>query len=240
MPMTPRRVKLGLAAFVALSGAAAVNLALMQPGGGRGGATARPARGLDRLPGIESTTLQSPTPAKSAAAGAAARRDGAVARAAPPPRDDTDDAETTRAVQRELALRGYYQGAIDGIAGLVTQGAIMAFEYDHGRALSATASEDLLKAIMLADARRPSQPVAAWSPAVGARAEQVIRTVQQSLIGLGHKIGVVDGLLGAETVRAIRTFEVAQHLGETGRVSGALVARLATLASQGRLAAGRN
>lgn len=238
--MTPRRVKLGLVAFVALSGGTAVNLALMQPGGGRGGATARPARGLDRLPGIESTTLQSPAAATAATPYAAARREGALDRTATPSREVIDDAETTRAAQRELALRGYYQGAVDGIAGLMTQGAIMAFEYDHGRALSATASEDLLKAIMVTDPQRPTQPVAAWSPAIGPRAEQVVRTVQQSLIRLGHKISRVDGTLGSDTVRAIRAFEATQHLGETGRVSGALVARLAALASQGRLAASRN
>lgn len=238
--MTPRRVKLGLAVFAALSGAAAVNLAMMQPNAGRGGVTARPARGLDRLPGIDSTTLPTATAPVSAPPVASARRDAPNARPAPAPREDIDDAETTRAVQRELALRGYYQGAVDGIAGLMTHGAIMAFEYDYGRALSATASEDLLKTIMLSDPGKPERPAATWSPAVGPRAEQVIRTVQQSLIRLGYKIGAVDGSLGPETVRAIRAFEVEQRLGETGRVSGALVARLATLASQGRLAAGRN
>lgn len=238
--MTPRRVKLGLAAFVALSGAAAVNLTAMQPNGARGGVTARPARGLDRLPGIDSTTLSTAAPQVAAPSVAGSRRDGPSSRPAPTSREDVDDAETTRAVQRELALRGYYQGAVDGIAGLMTHGAIMAFEYDHGRALSATATEDLLKTIMLSEPGKPTRPAATWSPAIGPRAEQVIRTVQQSLIRLGYKIGAVDGSLGPETVRAIRAFEAEQRLGETGRVSGALVARLATLASQGRLAAGRN
>ena len=40
----------------------------------------------------------------------------------------------TRAVQRELQIRGYETGARDGVAGVMTRGAIMAYEHDHGLA----------------------------------------------------------------------------------------------------------
>lgn len=227
--MLPRRIRYGLAAFMLLSGAAMANLMLMQPGGGRGAQSERNYRGLDRLPGIGSTsltTLPQPRPATDP-------RPDAVVRASP-----ADDAETTRAIQRELTARNYHPGTIDGIDGLVTRGAIMAFEHDHGLPLTATPSEELLKQIMLADPRAPSPPRGQPTMVADSRAEQVVRTVQQSLTRLGYQIAEVDGRLSPVTEAAIRKFESDHKLKPSGRISGLLVARLAALASQGKLAAG--
>jgi peptidoglycan hydrolase-like protein with peptidoglycan-binding domain len=130
--------------------------------------------------------------------------------------------ELTRAIQRELQARGYEAGASDGVAGIVTRAAIMAFETDHGLALTGEASERLLQVILLGTT--DSDVKSAEGP--GPRAAEVIRTVQTSLAKLGYPVGKPDGRLNESTVRAIREFEAQQGLNDSGRISGQLVARL--------------
>ena len=144
---------------------------------------------------------------------------------------------TTRALQRELESRGYLIGANDGVAGLVTRAAIMAYEYDHGIALTGEPTERLLQAVILGTATSDA-PASANQP-VGPYAEQVIRTTQQSLSGLGYGPIKADGFMGDTTVGAIRRFEHQQGLPETGRISGVLVARLAKFAALGQVQSGR-
>lgn len=139
--------------------------------------------------------------------------------------------ETIRAVQRELNYRGYEVGTPDGKRGLVTQAAIMAYEYDHGLPLTGEASEGLLKQILLGEAPMPARPKT--SSERSATAEAVIRKVQTQLAAAGYQPVKPTGHIDEDTVRAIREFESDQKLPETGRVSGQLVARLAL---QGRQA----
>jgi len=150
----------------------------------------------------------------------------------------TEGGDVVRAVQRELKERGYESGMPDGNAGLMTRAAIMAFEHDHGLALTAEPSPQLLKLILMGGFERRQAADAVMGREQSVQATQVIRTVQQSLVTLGYALGRVDGRLGEDTVRAIRDFEIDQGLAETGRVSGLLVARLSRLAGQGRMASG--
>jgi peptidoglycan hydrolase-like protein with peptidoglycan-binding domain len=142
--------------------------------------------------------------------------------------------DVTRAVQRELQIRGYETGAQDGVAGLMTRGAILAFEYDHGLPLSARPSQELLKSILLGDGRTPSAKRPAGTES--AQAEEVIRSVQRSLAKLGYRPGPANGKLTDDTAHAIRAFEIDQTLAESGRVSGPLISRLARLSSEGTVA----
>lgn len=149
-----------------------------------------------------------------------------------------DTQDVTKALQRELKARGYETGSADGQPGLMTRAAIMAYEHDRDMPLTGEPSSQLLKLVLLGDI-----PVsAATDPRArreqSAQATHVIRTVQQSLVTLGYMPGKIDGRPGEDTVRAIREFELDQGLPETGRVSGQLVARLARLAGQGRIATG--
>jgi peptidoglycan hydrolase-like protein with peptidoglycan-binding domain len=145
--------------------------------------------------------------------------------------------EVTRAVQRELQIRGYETGARDGVAGLMTRAAILAFEFDHGLPLNARPSQELLKSILLGDGRMASAKRAAGTES--AQAQDVIRSVQRSLAKLGYRPGPPNGRLTADTARAIRAFEIDQTLPESGRVSGPLISRLARLSGDGKVAAGR-
>ncbi len=127
--------------------------------------------------------------------------------------------QLVRAIQRELQSRNYFKGRVDGKLGIMTRAAIMAFETDHGLALTADAREELLHALLLGastgrvKARR----------GVGPEAKSVIRLVQ----GLLAKVGYADvdrtGKLDAVTRHAITTFEQRHNLKPKGRISAELV-----------------
>ena len=210
-----QRLFLGLASFAALSGAVLANVFYLQPLAGQRAQRIE----LGPSPEVLSPKLLS--------------NGGTNSRAAPV--DDTYT--TTRAVQRELESRGYVIGASDGVAGLVTRAAVMAYEYDHGLALTGEPTPYLLQTIILGTAA--SETVTAANQRVGPHAEQVIRTTQQSLVGLGYGPIKVDGILGETTVRAIRRFEQQQSMPQTGRISGLMVSRLARLAALGQVQSAR-
>jgi peptidoglycan hydrolase-like protein with peptidoglycan-binding domain len=226
--MLPVRMKLQLFAFVLLSGGVAANLFLLQPGRGHGMARATQPAGDSLFAAVADTSIGD--------TGSIGRQSGVKV---PPlgsePAADIpqDTREMTRAVQRELRIRGYETGAADGTPSQMTQAAIMGFEFDHQLPLTGRPSQELLKIILLGgdsgstkgDTRRPQS----------AEAEAVIRSVQNSLTRLGYKPGRITGRLSADTARAIREFEVDQALPESGRVSGPLVSRLARLTDEGQV-----
>jgi peptidoglycan hydrolase-like protein with peptidoglycan-binding domain len=142
--------------------------------------------------------------------------------------------DTIRAIQRELKLRGYGPLPGDGSMGLTTRAAIMAYEYDQGLALEGQASERLLRRILLGAAEGPADAGSAGSAAGTVRtaeAQQVVRAAQQWLAALGYQPGRSDGQLGAETVSAIRDFEMDKGLVPRGRISAELVTRLSEAAA---------
>lgn len=215
-------MRVGTAGFFVMSCVLALNLHFFQPVNARNPASRTAALSMGPAPasGFETAATDRAsdatvdlTPGHHAPVGAAG--------------------EVTRAIQRELQARGYEAGQPDGVPGIATRAAIIAYESDHGLQLTAEPSEDLLREILLGGSgSRVSLP----TDAPGPHAEQVIRQVQQALARLGYKPGRPDGRMGEGTVRAIRDFEGQQGLSQSGRVSAQLVARLFRLAGQGRVA----
>ena len=140
--------------------------------------------------------------------------------------DEVADAETVRAIQRELKERGYGPVPFDGAIGLVTRAAIMAFEHDHGMALTGEASERLLKHMVLGAVAPANVSHSSVDRVATVHAAEVIRSVQQRLAALGYAPGHVDGRLGEETVKAIREFEMDKGMVPRGRVSAELAVGL--------------
>lgn len=244
--MTPRSMKLVTITFFGLSAALLINLLSLQPTS----SVRLAGRGSDRA-STPSLTVAAESDSDGKGRVRVAPREAASERkpglapartinlaTSEPTASAGDGPETIRAVQRELQARGYEAGTVDGVPGLVTRAAVLAYEFDHGLSLSAEPSERLLKQILLGESQ-PSANPGSGNGEHTAQAEQVIRTVQQSLANVGYAVGKTDGRMGEETVRAIREFETDQGMPETGRVSGHLVARLARLAGQGRLTASR-
>lgn len=255
--MTPNKTKLVGFTFLGLSGALVLNLLVLQPAtstrlNGRAGERAQQKSAQALALAIEEPRVSDAPGAPKSRVNSDSRaasdlRTAAIDKKTPAPKAGTtveqqspgsEGPETIRAVQRELQARGYEAGTVDGVPGLITRAAILAYEYDHGLPMTGEASERLLKQILLGELQPSATPGAPTGSAEHSpQAEQVIRTVQQSLANAGYAVGKPDGRMGEETVRAIREFETDQGLPETGRVSGQLVARLARLAGQGRLTA---
>ena len=131
-------------------------------------------------------------------------------------------ADIVRGMQRELNTQGYAPGAPDGVAGLVTRAAIMAYEHDNGIPLTGDATQELLGRIVLG----PAVPAAARlgkSEVKGTEAATVVKVVAQSLAAQGYAVPKPDGGVAATLVTAIRDFEADQKLPDTGRISAALV-----------------
>lgn len=221
--MTPGGTRLALSAFVLLSSGLLANLFMLQA----------PGRGTPWSPITQTGSTDRTEPAPAVAwSHQLAGNGGDPAKAAPLA---GDSAELTRAVQRELNARGYDTGVVDGVAGLVTRAAIIAYEGDHGLPLTGEPREALLENILLGSGARTSD-TAARGEEPGPRAQSVIRAVQRALQKLGYYSGAIDGRLSPETARSIRQFEAKLGMTETGRISGPLLARLARVAGQSVLA----
>jgi peptidoglycan hydrolase-like protein with peptidoglycan-binding domain len=239
--MLPGRIKLQFAAFLLLSGALAANLLLLQPFL-REESAARASSQRDtwladaQLAGFGDTgsiTRQETSPPASAnSVNVIEAFSKPEAQAAAP----TDAIEVTRAVQRELKIRGYETGEADGAATVMTRAAIMGFEYDHGLPMTGRPSQRLLKSIIMGDSARKSRNIG--SNGQSNEAADVIRSVQASLSKAGYRPGRATGKLSPETMRAIRAFEADQSMPETGRISGPLVSRLARVTGDGKVASG--
>ena len=233
--MLPKRMTVQLIAFLVLSGGVAANVFFLQTGG-RGAQSARVSDATAwNIAAIEAAEFGDTGSIERGARNTTQAT--ALNLAAVPSAGDAakgSATEVTRAVQRELQIRGYETGGSDGIAGIMTRGAIMAYEYDHNLPLSGQPSDRLLKAIILGEGGKAKGK---GGEVKTAEAQDVVRSVQRSLAKLGYKPGAPNGRLTPDTLRAIRAFEGDQALPETGRISGPLIARLLRLSGDGRVAA---
>jgi peptidoglycan hydrolase-like protein with peptidoglycan-binding domain len=165
-----------------------------------------------------------------------------------PPTAVSATGELVADVQRELARIGLYNGAIDGLPGARTEAAIRAFETAAGIAVTGALGPELFAAL-----KRPLPPRETQSIAVGSteaaelnrrereraaliaaeerrqeeiRLRETYEVVQTALNRIGYGPLPVDGTAGAETLDAIRRFELDNGMPITGAAGDALVARL--------------
>ncbi len=129
------------------------------------------------------------------------------------------------AVQRELALSGFYTGPVDGLPGRRTKISIAAYQKANGLDATGEASEELVDQIRLT---REIVAASGMTDEKGVpQSSDPIRRVQTVLAELGYLPGTIDGFLGEQTRDAIRQFERDRNLPITGNVSEALMAELA-------------
>ncbi len=140
--------------------------------------------------------------------------------AAAPPRSRTD---LVLDVQRELAARGFYDGAVDGALSPRTTQAIRQFEQAQGVRVAGDANEVVLAQI---------RGAAPKSEITGSIRPQEIKPgrvlgVQRTLASYGYGPLRISGQRDAETRAAIERFEKSRELPVTGEVSERLVRELA-------------
>jgi len=139
-------------------------------------------------------------------------------------------------IQRELARRGFYDGAVDGLYGPKTDGAIRDFEQVAGLKPSSEPNEALLQAITRSPAKMAKgaggAAAAARPPAAvpdrPAPSKRVV-AVQRALAEYGYGQIKPTGLIDAETQAAIEKFERERKLPVTGQPSDRVTRELAAL-----------
>jgi peptidoglycan hydrolase-like protein with peptidoglycan-binding domain len=133
-----------------------------------------------------------------------------------------------RAVQRELAARGFDVGPEDGKLSDKTKAAISAYEKAHGLPVTGAATDGLLRHILLGDSAQP----ASATGSVKERTRDIpkgvdkVKAVQKVLADLGYAPGPVDGALGDSTKRAIAAFQRDRKVPQTGRITPELLVEL--------------
>ncbi|MFO7478582.1 MAG: peptidoglycan-binding domain-containing protein [Methyloceanibacter sp.] len=195
-------------AFIGLTGSIIYNALYLQdlPGSTAVKAGARPA-----APGVETANL-------------------------PPVRTDLPPLQVeegapqllVRAVQRELADRGFDVGAADGRLSDKTRAAISAYQGGHNLPVTGEASDELLRHILLGERAQPAGATGSVGKAgtPGANEEPDVKAVQQILADLGYAPGPIDGAAGEATRRAIIAFQRDRNVAETGRITPELLAEL--------------
>jgi peptidoglycan hydrolase-like protein with peptidoglycan-binding domain len=137
-----------------------------------------------------------------------------------------------RAVQRELAARGYDVGPEDGTLRDKTKAAIETYQGGHGLPVTGAPSDELLRHILLGDSPAEGSATGALRDVTAAGATRGkdqsndVRAVQQVLADLGYAPGKVDGAFGEATKRAILTFQRDRKIAQTGKITPDLLAEL--------------
>lgn len=197
--MTIQRLLAGLGLFVLLSSAGAANV-LMQPtlrqkhtGAAASPAAARIESGRVEPGRIEPRRIELGRPHAGPAASPEARR----------------------GVIRELANRGYLTSASAEPGAVLLQAAILAFEQDHGLALTAEPSDAVLQALILGSGEAQGE---------GAEAGETARRLQSEIARVLGALGYAAGK--GDPSAAIHRFEREHELPLTGRISAPLVRTL--------------
>jgi peptidoglycan hydrolase-like protein with peptidoglycan-binding domain len=162
-----------------------------------------------------------------------AAADAAVRAEPQPPRSR---AELVADIQRGLAKRGLYDGAVDGIYGPKTDAAVRDFAQTAHLKLGTEPNETLLRHIV-GSPLKETQPAPAASMSRPRRdpiADLIgpsprILSVQRALTDFGYGQLKPTGIVGAETASAIEKFERARKLPVTGQMSERLVRELAAV-----------
>lgn len=125
-------------------------------------------------------------------------------------------AKLVKAIQRELSDRFYAAGEENGVLGLQTRAAIIAYEFDEQMPLAGEPSEAVLKSLIFGRAAGKGGP----GPAERfERRRRLVAEVQEALAAMHYRSGPADGHLDAETREAIRKFESDRRLQAGGRLT---------------------
>jgi peptidoglycan hydrolase-like protein with peptidoglycan-binding domain len=142
--------------------------------------------------------------------------------------------EVVADIQRELARRGFYDGAADGVFGPKTNAAMRDFEQASGLRPGGEPNEVFLRALTRSPAKAGQQrTTAVQQPASDPIAELIapsskrIFAVQRALTDYGYGQFRPNGTFGPETKAAIENFERARKMQVTGQISPRLMRELA-------------
>jgi peptidoglycan hydrolase-like protein with peptidoglycan-binding domain len=138
-------------------------------------------------------------------------------------------------IQRALARRGLYDGAIDGVWGAKTEAAVRAFIQASGAKVAPDANDALLRAIETAPAKRseaaPRTDAIAALIGVSTRGLPVpngrVLAVQQALAAFAYGPVAPTGVEDQETRAAVMRFQSSRGLPADGKIDERFLRELA-------------
>lgn len=135
--------------------------------------------------------------------------------------------EMVVSVQRELAQRGYYDGALDGLPGPRTEQAIKEFEQNNGLRVTGEPSEPLLNQIR--KARHRSEVTGSIPREEEQRQSTQVLGVQRALARLGYGPLKLSGVQDPATRAAIERFERDWGFPVSGEITSKLQGELSRM-----------
>ncbi len=141
-----------------------------------------------------------------------------------------------RALQQALQELGFFQGAADGKFGTQTMASVKAFQKQNGLRETGVALAELQKLLYEERCRNARNqrvyvatlpPVDGWPMEQGDRGDAVV-TLQEQLQKLGHYTGTVTNEYTRATANAVRAFQKAHSIRETGKVDSFTLLALRT------------
>lgn len=163
--------------------------------------------------------------------------DSLLSREAPNPQPRPDDAPVRdmtgliQNIQRELSVRGYYNGAVDGVQGPRTEQAIRDFQRGKGQNTLEPSDELLnqIKRIPVKGEIRGDITGSINASLDGERKSLRILSLQRALARLGYGPVRMSGTFGPDTKEAIERFERDWLMPVTGLMSENLFTKLAAV-----------
>jgi peptidoglycan hydrolase-like protein with peptidoglycan-binding domain len=131
-------------------------------------------------------------------------------------------------IQRELSVRGYYNGAVDGVPGPRTEQAIRDFQKGKGGQNTLEPNDALLNLIK----RSPVKGDITGSidgPLEGERKSLRVLSLQRALARLGYGPVRISGTFSPDTKEAVERFERDWKMPVTGLMTDNLFAKLAAV-----------
>lgn len=121
----------------------------------------------------------------------------------------------TKTIQQKLKSWGYYKGSVDGVYGAKTREAVKAFQRKNGLTADGVVGPATAKAMGISS-------TSTTTTSTGIKGDVVsVKTYQQKLKSWGYYTGAVDGVKGAKTVSAVKTFQRKNGLTADGIVGNA-------------------
>jgi peptidoglycan hydrolase-like protein with peptidoglycan-binding domain len=140
------------------------------------------------------------------------------ARSAVPGRAQGLDQEYIRDVQRQLKGLGFNPGAVDGNYGEQTAAALRAYQQAYRLPVTGRPDEATVRSLLPERFEASRAPFEVSRAPIDLSNREVIRSAQRQLKALGFNPGAVDGNFGSQTAAALRAYQHAYRLPQTGKL----------------------
>lgn len=133
----------------------------------------------------------------------------------------------TKTIQQKLKSWGYYKGSVDGVYGAKTREAVKAFQRKNGLTADGIVGSATAKAMGISSTNKTTTSTTTKGDVVS------VKTYQQKLKSWGYYTGAVDGVKGAKTVSAVKSFQRKNGLTADGIVGNATAKAMGISVSAG-------